>query len=105
MIALTKASETHDTELIQEWDDAFGLSWMVWDCPECGYRIQLCSHPFQKLVLDPGRDALTPEIADESLRLRKEGRHAAANRLLASVPGHRMQRGGLEMTGVDELAN
>ena len=85
-------------ELSEEWTDEFGLNWMLWECPECGCAWQICPRPFKKLTLNPGEGALTDEIADESMRLYKEGKHAAANRLLAAAPGHRAMRG---ISGLD----
>ena len=102
-MAVTKPDETHDMELSEEWTDEFGLHWTLWTCPECGCAWQICNRPFQKLTLNEGKGALTQEIADESIRLRKLGKHAAANRLLAAAPAHRAMRGisGLDvsMTG------
>ena len=93
-IAITRAREKHYPTRTGAWTCQITGDWELWECPDCGYKVQIRWHPFKKIVLNAGANAITPEIADESIRLRKLGEHGKANALLAAAPAHDIRPDG-----------
>lgn len=93
-VSIVHANTTHEMNLAASWRDEFGLRWCRVECPICGRALQLGP---TRITLNPGTMAMIKEDAQRVIALHKAGRHAEANRLTASFPGHRYTTPGLEL--------